>query len=138
MTFEPDLFGPVILSYTRADAVADGVLIDVTDVAAEAGFTVPVALTSAVWVDCVAWCAEAEARKASFTGQDEAGRLWDVLTMASVGIRRAGSGDRTQFQLHRVPPTGKAVNPRRVVLEVVIGPGDHAEPVITIMQPGED
>lgn len=138
MTHESDLFGPVISSYTRADAIADGALIDVTDVAAEAGFTLPVAVTLGVWEDCVAWDAETEDRKAGFTGQDESARLWDVLTMARFGTRRAGSRDRVQFPLHRVPLAGNAVNPRWVTLEVMVGPGDNAEAVITIIKPGED
>ncbi|CAJ6925858.1 ISBma1, transposase [Burkholderia pseudomallei] len=48
-------FGRVIFSYTRAQAIADGVLIDVSSAALDVGFRHPVALTSAVWADCVAW-----------------------------------------------------------------------------------
>ena len=40
------LFGEVIFSYTRAQAIADRALIDVTPTAAEAGFGFPVAVTS--------------------------------------------------------------------------------------------
>jgi hypothetical protein len=40
------LFGEVIFSYTRARAIADRALIDVTPTAAEAGFRFPVAVTS--------------------------------------------------------------------------------------------
>jgi len=45
----------VIDSYTRAQAIEDGVLIDVSNAAKEAGFRIPIALTTAVWADCVAW-----------------------------------------------------------------------------------
>ena len=38
----------LIHSYTRAEAIADGVLIDVSATAREAGFKYPVALTAAV------------------------------------------------------------------------------------------
>jgi hypothetical protein len=61
--------------YSRADAIADGVLIDVSTVAREAGITYPVALTSAVWARCVTVPPGVEC-------QDEAGRLWDVLWRA--------------------------------------------------------
>jgi hypothetical protein len=44
----------VIHQYSRADALADGVLIDATELAREAGFRYPVALTSAAWHECVA------------------------------------------------------------------------------------
>ena len=50
-----ELFGEVIYAYTRAEAIADGVLIDVTETAKEVGFRLPVALTAAAWADCVAW-----------------------------------------------------------------------------------
>jgi hypothetical protein len=36
----------IIYSYTRKQAIADGVLIDVTELAKEAGFKCPVAFTS--------------------------------------------------------------------------------------------
>jgi len=36
---------------TRADAIADGFLVDVSDMAKEAGFKWPVAVTRAVWDD---------------------------------------------------------------------------------------
>ena len=39
----------VISQYTRAQAIEDGVLIDVSKMAKEAGFTIPVAVTAAVW-----------------------------------------------------------------------------------------
>ena len=48
-----DIFGPVIMSYTRAQALEDGVLVDAGPLAREAGFHWPVALTRAVWEDCV-------------------------------------------------------------------------------------
>ncbi len=49
------LFGEVIYSYTRAQAIDDGVLIDATEMAKEAGFNWPVALTAAAWSDWKLW-----------------------------------------------------------------------------------
>jgi len=77
-------FGNVISTYTRAQAIDDGVLIDAGAMAREAGFKWPVALTSAVWADCAAW-SEDDNRQQAY--QDESGRLWDVLFMASHAIR---------------------------------------------------
>ncbi len=119
----------VIYSYTRAQALADGGLVDITDTAKEAGFKIHVALTAAAWGDCVAW-------PENNSLQDEAGRLWDVLTMAAlaaVGNRRSS---QVPFGLHRVPRWGARAELVQLVMH--IGPGDEAEPVITIMQPGED
>ena len=42
-------FGELISTYTRAQAIDDGVLIDVSDVAREAGLKYPTAVTQAVW-----------------------------------------------------------------------------------------
>ncbi|EKL9720603.1 hypothetical protein PS692_004352 [Escherichia coli] len=126
----------VISVYTRAQGIADGVLVDVTETAREAGFRIPVALTRAAWADCVEWTAADEARKA--TTQDEAGRLWDVVWMAHLAARTAGNVERCLFDLYRVPREGRGNRPRRVSLAMQIGPGDNAEPVITIMQPNED
>lgn len=125
---------PIIHSYTRADAIADGVLIDVTNEAREAGFKVPVALTAEVWNDCVKWTADGSKRQVL---QDENGRLWDVLWMAFVAARRA-QGDRISFQLYRVPRGGRGCRPRLTTLQLQIGPGDGLEPVITVLLPGQD
>ncbi|WP_325176197.1 DUF6573 family protein, partial [Xanthomonas hortorum] len=45
----------IIHSHTRANLLEDGDLVDVSALAREAGFKVPVAVTRAVWADCVAW-----------------------------------------------------------------------------------
>lgn len=46
-------FGPVLYSYSRAQAFADGVLVDVSETARAAKFTIPVAITATVWARCV-------------------------------------------------------------------------------------
>ena len=120
----------VIHAYTRAQALQDGGLIDVTEMAREAGFRVSVALTAAVWGDCVAWDNKHEAAY-----QDESGRLCDVLTMAGMATRLV-RGDRACFTVLRIPRGGQQAEPVRLVIHV--GPGDEGEPVVTIMQPGED
>ena len=48
-----DVFGEVISAYTRAQAIEDGILVDVSETAREAGIRYPVALTRAVWESCV-------------------------------------------------------------------------------------
>ena len=48
-----ELFGGVIYAYTREQAISDGVLIDVSKMAKEAGIRFPVVLTSAVWHEYV-------------------------------------------------------------------------------------
>lgn len=127
-------FGPVIYGYSRAQAISEGVLVDVSATAKEAGFSVPVAITSAAWSDCVKWSDRDSSRQ---THQDESARLWDVLWMAHLAAYKA-QGGTTAFTLYRVPRGGKGKMPRKVTLHMQIGPGDVGEPVITVMMPGED
>jgi hypothetical protein len=131
----------LICAYSRSQALEEGVLVDATRVAREAGFRHPVALTRAAWEDCVAWSDADEQRKRSL--QDESGRLWDVLQMGVHAIRtqiRRGRGqeNRLTFSVFRVPREGDDVQAGMVALELVCGPGDRGEPVMTIQFPGED
>lgn len=126
----------IISSYTRAQALADGELVDVTKTAKEAGFNFPVAVTRAAWIDCVEW-GEAEKANKPRALQDESGRLWDVVYMAYQAARRARAESRVEYCVHRVPTEGRGLKARPVSLIMHVGPGDSGEPVITIMQPLE-
>ncbi len=131
-----NLLGEVIYSYSRAQAIDDGVLIDATEMARDAGFKWPVALTVAAWSDCVAW-SDADNERQVY--QDQSGRLWDVLFMASFAVRTANNANRQlQFDLQRIPRNGRSTTSQRLTLKLILGPGDGGEPVITIMLPGED
>jgi hypothetical protein len=130
-----DICCKTISIYTRAQAIADGVLVDVSTLAKEAGFHIPVAMTAAAWADCVAWSDADSLRQVT---QDESGRRWDVLWMASIAARRARGAQRLAFQLHRVPRSGRGTRPRPITLNLHLGPGDDAEPVVTILMPEED
>jgi len=125
-----------VYTYSRAQAIADGMLVDVSTVAREAGFRVPVALTAAAWAECVAW-SSADTEQTSVP-QDEAGRLWDVLWLAGHAARlhRDSDSDRCPFSVLRVPRGQRRAQSCPLVLH--IGPGDSGEPVITVMLPGED
>src|ERR1035438_5791074 len=78
-------FGPVLYSYTRKQAVADGVQVEVTKTAQEAGIKFPDFLTRTVFNSFVTV-------PEGVTGQDEAGRLWDIVWMLRFGILRARPG----------------------------------------------
>jgi len=124
-------FGEVIYAYTRKQAIADGVQIDVTKTAQEAGIRFPVFLTRGVYD---AYVAVPE----GVTGQDEAGRLWDVVWMLRFGIIRARPG------VQRIPVAFYVRNdnraPRLVKLIATCGPLDidDPQPAITITMPDED
>jgi len=126
---EDPLFGPVIFSYTRAQAIADGVLVDVTGVAKETGFKLPVAITEALH----GRLAPTKADQA--LGQDYDGRLWDVLWLAAFTIKLADRGtDTVNFTVILQDADGKSGQPQNTDLRLraVCGPGDEAEPVVTI------
>lgn len=133
---EHPFFGKVVSVYTRAQALADGVLIDAGPMAREAGFRWPVAITAAAWNDCVAWTDADSERQIH---QDQSGRLWDVLFMAAFEARvRADAGQRLLFELYRVPRNGRSTDAELTTLKLVVGPGDDREPVMTILLPRED
>jgi hypothetical protein len=119
----------LISAYSRAEALADGVLVDVTKTAREAGFLYPVALTRAAWELCVALSPAAKR-----AGTDERGRLWDVIWMMRWAVGRSSGGPEIAFELLCVTTS---VRPSRVALRSVVGPGDGGEPVVTVMLPEE-
>jgi hypothetical protein len=119
----------LISAYSRAEALADGVLVDVTKTAREAGFLYPVALTRAAWELCVALSPAAKR-----AGTYERGRLWDVIWMMRWAVGRSSGGPAIAFELLCVTTS---VRPSRVALRSVVGPGDGGEPVVTVMLPEE-
>lgn len=124
----------VIYAYTRAQAIEDGVLVDVTTTAKEAGFRYPVAVTSAAYGGYIVPDAQAAEH-----GNSIAGRLWDVLNVLRYEIRRA-SGSILLFKVIFTTGkhNGKGCYQQTVTLKSICSPGDSAEPVITIMLPEED
>ena len=119
----------LIYSYTRAQAIADGVLIDVSELASEVGIRYPVAMTAAVWQRYVVV-------PPGVTGQDETGRCWDIVWMLYCEIRqRRDSGSIVEFP---VLVRNREDVEEQVTLKAVCGPGDDPQPVITIMLLHED
>lgn len=120
----------LIHAYTRAQAIVDGVLVDVSRQASPAemlgGFTIPVAVTAALW-------AAIEAIPDSLVGiADARGRLHDVLWLAALAVRRCElhrSGGPATFRVH-LPFRG--CRKRLQLLTVHAGPGDEGTPCVTI------
>jgi hypothetical protein len=124
-------FGQVIYAYTRAQAVADGFQVEVTKTAQEAGICFPVFLTRAVYDAYVTV-------PPGVTGQDEPGRLWDIVWMTRFAIIRSRPGvDRLPVALYVRNDNTRA---RLVKLVAVCGPVDIDDPApaITVMLPDED
>ena len=130
------VFGPVLSAYTRAQAIADGFLVDVSETAREAGFTIPVAVTRTVWDRLVAL-------PEGYRGfQDERGRLWDILWMARHYALKASNSDRVRMCVlvrdirKDLRDSNRA--PRKHFPIVAICAGDGGGAAITVMFPEDD
>ena len=134
-------FGPVIYAYTRSQAVADGVQVEVTKTAKEAGISFPVFLTRAVFDAYVAVPPDVQ-------GQDEAGRLFDICWMLRFAILRSSRRSAAQAESRsgsdRVPVAlyVRNDNTRAKLVKLIAQCGpldmDDPSPAITIMLPTED
>lgn len=110
-----EFFGEPISVYTRQDAIDDGVLMDVSQRARLAGFTLPVAITSTAFA----------------VAGGSANRLHDVLAAAAQAALRADdNARRTEFTVMVSGDTHQ--------FAMAVSGGDDGEPVITIMLPNED
>jgi hypothetical protein len=139
-----DLFGPVIHSYTRAEAIEDGFLVDLgtfsfrpnLTILQEAGIKFPVAITRAAYNRAI----QEDGRELP-PAQDLSGRMWDVVYMMKFAIARsAGATSEIRFVVYVWNWIGNTERTKheRVQLKALCGPGDDGEPVITIMLPDED
>ena len=113
---EHPVFGPVISAYSRTQAIEDGVLVDVSEMAREVGISVPTAVTAAVWAGFVKVPDGVE-------GQDEKGRLWDILNMLYSALRRGPKSDTVLFD---VLVKNDNTAPRRLRAEGRLWPRRHS------------
>jgi hypothetical protein len=131
-----NIFDKYIYSYSHSQALEDGVLVDVSETAIEVGFKYPVAVTEAVWDNCIKWDeGDTEHQKVN---EDLQRRLWDVLLMLKYSIRKSVNTDQIHFKLALIPRDGKSLKATEITLKAVIHGDDHGEPVFTIMFPDED
>ena len=130
-----NVFGDLISSYSRADALRDGVLIEADPrLCREAGIKWPVAISDHLW-----GFVEPD-NMAEMPGQSVNGRLWDLLWLFSLSARKQNRpSDRISYRCIFLMKTGKTRS-RRVTVSVVAvcGPGDDGAPVITLMLPEDD
>ena len=116
-------FGDVIFRYTRANAIADGVLVDLSGVeTVKAHWKHPFACTDTVY-GLIERAIEAG-------GCDLKGIMHDIGTLATAEARKGGRTDILFFMV--------GIGNRLHELKLHIGPGDTAEPVLTLMLPSED
>jgi hypothetical protein len=121
----------VIYAYTRKQAIEDGFQVDVSAVAAEAGIRFPVFLTRSVFDAYVTV-------PPNVTGQDEAGRLWDIVWMLRFAIKSSrDSSDRIPISLN-VRNDNRAARLVKLVAICAALDIDDPQPAITVMLPDED
>lgn len=118
----------MIISYSRADAIRDGVLVDVSEMARECGFVIPVAVTSAVF-------GYIEPPEVVRDWQSVEGRLWDLLSMLRFAAKKA-RGELVQFEVYF--QNGPGEQGEVICFKALCGPGDQGEPVVTVMMQEED
>lgn len=126
-----ELFGVPIFTYTRKQALADGVQYDMSKIAREAGIAFPVFITAAAF-ELFVMVPE------GMEGQSEEGRRWDIVWMLRFAIQRS-----TREQT-RLPVAFYCRNdnrsPKLHKLIAEVGPVDidDPSPAITLMLPEED
>jgi len=124
-------FGPVIYAYTRSQAVADGVQVEVTKTAQEAGIKFPMFLTRAVFDNYVAV-------PEGVTGQDEAGRLWDLVWLTRFAVLRShGHTDRLPVALYVRNDNHRAKLVKLIAVCSALDI-DDPQPALTLMMADED
>ena len=105
-----DIFGETVFSYSRKEAIEDEILVDISSLAKSVGFKIHTAIT-----------------KTLFSDIDTEEQLPVLLRTFFEKIKRCqGTGE--MMSTDTLNTDGKVVT---VYLHV--GPGDHAEPVLTLM-----
>ncbi len=121
----------IIYAYTRKQAVEDGEQVDISTTAKEAGIRFPVFLTRRVFDAYVTV-------PPNVTGQDEAGRLWDIVWMLRFALIDAQAGqDQMSFTLY-VRNDNRFNQLAKLIATCGALDMDAPEPAITVMLPGED
>jgi hypothetical protein len=118
-------FGPVIFAYTRKQAIEDGVLVDVTEIARTQGYRIPVAVTCGLYAEITQNPGGEPAPKGVKVGAVTCVD-WLLRRLRLEIATRMRDTDRVHFRF------GKTA------LWALCGPGDDAEPVLTVMLEGED
>ena len=116
----------IVYTYTRADAIADGVLVSLSDLFPELCkqlYKYPIAVTEAIW--------------SIIEGTDKddiEGIVWDILWMSQKGITARIDDSQHLFEVF-IADKGKA---KSHTFKAVCHPDDDMKPVITIMMRNED
>ncbi len=117
----------VIHAYSRAEAIEDGVLIDVSKQASEVGITLHTAVTPGVWAELIG-----NPRWEGWGTEDE--RLKRLLSDACSELEKR-ERDIVSFSI-RMTDMGAIL--KEIEIRAQRGPGDNLEPALTVMLGHED
>ena len=127
----------IIFTYTRAQAISDGVLHDVTNTAKDCGFRIPVAVTDTIWQR---WVNVDHKPELLEVGQTTEARLRDLLMVLWFRIKtlpKDANTERLTFVVRFLMDAEKETV-EEPVLTADCGPGDAGEPVVTVLRPEFD
>lgn len=114
-----------IFTYTRAQAIADGVLVThpVEQLRVEYKISYPCAMTCDLLSEIVAALGDENKTALEWA-------IWDMLTMFRHAAKNSIYAHEIFFEF--------AVGEKLIALKAHCGPGDNLEPVLTFMLPHED
>jgi len=122
----------LISSYTRAQAIEDGALVDVSDMAKEAGFKYPVFITANLWEGYIDPAPQ-------LRHENTTSRLRDTLAnMAATIESTKNPGSCIWFTVSFQMYFDGQRSIQDVKLKSILRPGYGSTPVITVMLPDED
>jgi len=146
-----EIFGKPIFTYSRAQAIEDGFLVDISKAVTPCPFKYPVAMTRTAYESTLGaggfWDEKPDGTADLILpgGQDCSGRAWDVFQMLLATMRnprldplQMRNSDNTRVYFSVLIDTHDNGRKTRVELKSICGPGDDAAPVITILLRGED
>jgi len=127
MTYDGNVFGDLIYGYGRAQAIEDGILVDLTALPiTKEHFKYPLACSSRVWSLVL------DAVRDPDASSDLDGILHDIYWMAKQG--NATNASERVFCVS-IRKDGEL---QEFHMRLTCGPGDHLEPVLTLMFIDED
>ena len=104
----------IVSSYTADEAIDDGILVDVSEMAREAGFVWPVRITQSVHELCTP--------PASNKIQSYDGRLWDVIFLLKMASKRTPKTERMVVFTVKIGKTNQTL---WAVIDETSGPAIH-------------
>lgn len=120
----------VIFSYTRKQALEDGVLVDVSQAAKEAGFKIPVAVTDHLYHGYVVPNEGLQGE-----GQSIEGRLHDLFMMTQAAAANRWKDNRVYFDVLFLT---KPRTLEKIKCLAIVGPDDEGKPCLTLMLPEDE